>query len=208
MRCSAIIRNSIGLLSTVAACMAGAADVASFDTSTSILTMPLVKIDGTTQIRDVRVRLLDFGQLQLDDPGIGSQIEFLSGGNVLRLPQVSLNGIIYPRVSLSNPTFTLESFGSIVVDAGTQGNYRLEVQVTAMQFSVPPIIIENVPKPATQDEFCNDPSLRDQITQATNGMTGTWTMNSCSFNGTVGQINMTLTTPYFSLPYSATYTYR
>jgi hypothetical protein len=208
MRCSAIIRNSIGLLSTVAACMAGAADVASFDTSTNILTMPLVKIDGNTQIRDVRVRLLDFGQLQLDDPGIGSQIEFLSGGNVLRLPQVSLAGVTYPRVSLSNPTFTLESFGSIVVDGGTQGNYRLEVQVTAMQFSVPPIIIENVPKPATQDEFCNDPSLRDQITQATNGMTGTWTMNSCSFNGTVGQINMTLTTPYFSLPYSATYTYR
>lgn len=208
MRCSTIVRNSIGLLSAVAACMAGAADVSSFDTSTNILTMPVVQIDGNTQIRDVRVRLLDFGQLQLDDPSIGNQIEFFSNGNVLRLPQVTLGGITYPRVSLSNPTFVLESFGSIVVDGGTQGNYRLEVQVTAMQFSVPPIVIENVPKPANQDEFCNDPSLRDQITQATDGMTGTWTMNSCSFNGTVGQINMTLATPYFSLPYGATYTYR
>ncbi len=208
MRPSTIIRNSIGLLSAVAACMAGAADVASFDPSTNILTMPLVKIDGNTQIRDVRVRLLDIGQLQLNDTNVGSQIEFFSGGNVLRLPQITLAGVTYPRVTLRNPVFTLESFGSIVVDGGTQGQYRLEVQVSAMQITVPPIVIENVPKPATQDEFCNDPMLRDQITQSSNGMTGSWSMQSCRFDGTVGHIDMTLATPFFTLPYSATYTYR
>lgn len=208
MRSSVMVRSCLGLVGALVVGLAGAVETASFDLSAGTLNLPLVKIDGNAQFRDVRLRLITLGQLQVDDPAVGSQIEFLSNGNVLRLPQVTVAGVTYPRVSLTNPGFSLESYGSLVVDSGVQGQYRLEVQVTAQGFTVPPVVIENVPKPNTQDEFCNDPLLRDTITQSTNGMTGSWSMNSCSFNGTVGNIGMTLVTPFFTMPYSATYTYR
>ncbi|MBX9936501.1 MAG: hypothetical protein K2Y10_07890 [Burkholderiaceae bacterium] len=208
MRCSTIIRRCIGLLGAAAVSWAGAVETASFDLATGRLTLPLVKIDGNTQFRDVILRLSDPGQLQVNDSAVGSQIEFLSSGNVLRLPQVTVAGVTYPRVSLANPAFSLESYGAVVLDTNLQGQYRLEVQVTAQGFAAPPIVLENVPKPATQDEFCNDPQLRENIIRSTSGITGSWAMNSCSFNGTVGNISMTLTTPFFTLPYSATYTYR
>lgn len=189
---------------------ANAGEPAVFDAATGHLTMPVLQIDQSLRFRDVVIQLVDPGQLSLDDPAVGTEIGFFSAANAIRIPQLSFAGTIYQRVSLSNPVFALVSYGDIVVDSVVPGQYQLDIQVTAAGVTVPPITVANVPKPSNQDEFCNDPGLRSSITQGTAGMQGTWTMTACSFNGTTGKIDMTLSIPMvnMNLPYSATYTYR
>ena len=93
------------------------------------------------------------------------------------------------------------------------GNYTLKLEVKASGVAGPAITLTNMPKPATQAEFCgfvNDPSSNMSLNQAVNGASGKLTINSCSFNGTVGQVSATLaiTSPIsMTVPYSVTYTY-
>ena len=189
---------------------ANAGEPAVFDVATGRLTMPVLQIDQSLRFRDVVIQLVDPGQLVLDDPAVGAEIGFFSATNAIRIPQLNFAGTIYPRVSLTNPVFALVTYGDIVVDSVVPGQYQLDIKVTAAGVAVPPITVANVPKPANQDEFCNDPGLRSSITQGTADMQGTWTMTGCSFNGTTGNINMSLSIPManINLPYSATYTYR
>ncbi len=183
-------------------------ETASFDPSTNILTLPFVKLNNSARYQSVVVQILDMGKLLLNDSSVGDMIEYTTTGNILRLPQVTVGSTTYPRISLTNPQFALLSVGNLVVDAGTTGKYTLDVVVTVMGAAAPVVTVTNVPKPATQEAFCNAPEMREQITQSTQGLTGSWTLNSCSFNGTTGTIAMTLVTPFMTLPYSAQYTYR
>lgn len=89
------------------------------------------------------------------------------------------------------------------------GNYKLSVTVNANGIPTPAIIINNTPKPTTQSEFCNAPEVQQQLNSSL-GSTGTWTMNSCTFNGTTGQIaaTVTITSPVnMSIPYTINYVY-
>lgn len=97
---------------------------------------------------------------------------------------------------------------------GTGGNYTLTLNVTASGVAAPPVTITNVPKPASQAEFCgwvNDPSSNLSLSQVSNGAAGSIAINGCSFSGNVGQVSatMTITSPVsMTVPYSVTYTYR
>lgn len=97
---------------------------------------------------------------------------------------------------------------------GTSGNYTLTLDVTAYGVATPPVTITNVPKPATQNEFCadiNSSSSDIGLSQSIPAGTGKLTINSCSFNGTVGQVAATvsITSPAaMTVPYTVTYTYR
>ncbi|TXJ10669.1 MAG: hypothetical protein E6Q29_05635 [Alicycliphilus sp.] len=144
----------------------------------------------------------------MNDPSVGPGIQFMTTGNVLRLPQVVIAGVTYPRVSLTNPGLVLLSVGELVVDSNAGGAYQLDIQVLAAGVSIPPITVSQVPKPANQAQFCSDPSLRETIVQNTGGLTGSWQMTGCSFDGTSGRIDMVLNAGFLTLPYSATYTYR
>lgn len=192
----------------VAALGASASETAHFDMATGTLTMPVLQLDAGVRYRDVVIRLLDLGRLQMNDPAVGTGIQFVTSGNVLRLPKVVVGGVTYPQVSLVNPELVLVSVGELVVDSGAGGQYQLDIQVTAAGVSVPPITITNVPKPATQNEFCGDPGLQQTITQSAAGIVGTWTMTGCTFNGSSGRIDMVLNAGFMSVPYSATYTFR
>lgn len=126
------IRNSAPAL-VLALAMAGlaapahAADPAVFDAATGRLRMPILQIDGNLKFRDVVVQLVSPGSLQLNDPSVGANISFSSSGNVLRIPQLSFGGAVYPAVSLTGPGFTLVSFSDIVVDAGTPSTSTLDI---------------------------------------------------------------------------------
>ncbi len=200
---------SAAFMLAVASNGALAVESASFDPNTNTLTLPFVKLDGSSRYKDIVIKLQSLGQLQLDDASVSDAIEFVSSGNILRLPRVVVGGTTYSRISLTNPSFSIQSVGGLVtVDAGTSGNYTLDITVSASGMSFPAITVTNVPKPATESEFCGDASLKDKITQSAQGFSGSWTMNSCSFNGTTGTISMTLATSFITLPYSAQYTYR
>lgn len=187
---------------------AHAAQPAVFDPATGRLSMDELQLDAGVRYRNVVIQLLSPGQLRVDDPTVGPGIQFMTTGNVLRLPQVVVGGVTYPRVTLTNPGLAVVSVGELVVDGNAGGTYRLDIQVQAAGVSVPPISLTQVPKPTTQDEFCNDPSLRQTITQNAGGVSGSWQVTGCTFNGTVGRIDMVLNAGFFNLPYSATYTYR
>lgn len=209
------LRNSALALSLamagLAAAPAHAADPAVFDAATGRLRMPILQIDGNLKFRDVVIQLISPGSLQLNDPSVGASISFSSSGNVLRMPQLSFGGAVYPAVSLTSPGFTLVSFGEAVIDAGSPSSYTLDVRVTAQGTAVPPITINNVPKPASQAEFCNDPALQQAVIQNAGISQATWSMTGCSFNGTSGRMDglLTITSPIaLSIPVTANYTYR
>ncbi len=123
-------------------------------------------------------------------------------------------GFTFPesfRIAAAN-NYGAGSGGGAVVP-GPGGNYTLTLNVSAMGTTTS-MTLENMPKPANQSEFCgwvNDPNSAVSLSQYSNGMgAGSLTINSCSFNGSVGQVSATvhITSPYtLSVPYTVTYTY-
>jgi hypothetical protein len=97
-------------------------------------------------------------------------------------------------------------------NGGATGNYRLNLTVTtSMGVPMPAVVVENVPKPNTQDEFCNDVTVVQQI-QAINAANpgATLTITSCSFSGNNGSISavINMTSPIvMSIDYSVLYAY-
>ncbi len=90
-----------------------AADPAVFDATTGRLRMPIVLVDGNLKFCDVVIQLVSPGQLRLNDSSVGADISFTSAGNVLRIPQLSFGGVVYPAVSLTSPAFSLVSFNGV-----------------------------------------------------------------------------------------------
>lgn len=210
------LRNSALALAVavagLAAAPAHAADPAVFDAATGRLTMPVLQIDGNLKFRNVVIQLVSPGQLRLNDASVGAGISFTSAGNVLRIPQLRFGSNLYPAVSLTGPGFTLVSFGDVVIDAGTPSNATLDISVTTdLGAPVLPITINNVPKPANQAEFCNDPALQQAVIQNAGISQATWSMTGCTFNGTSGRMTgvLNITSPIaLSVPLTADYTYR
>lgn len=87
------------LVATLLVCMQGvalAADTATFEPATATLRLPTLQLDAGDRYRDVVVRLLDPGQLRVDDPAVGTELQYLTTGSVLRLPQVVIGTATYP----------------------------------------------------------------------------------------------------------------
>lgn len=187
---------------------AHANEPAVFDASTGRLSMGTLQLDAGVRYRNVVIQLLNPGHLQVSDPSVGLGVQFMTAGNVLHLPQVVIGGVTYPKVNLANPGLVLLSVGELVVDSRAGGPYQLDIQVVAAGVSIPSITVLQVPKPENQVQFCSDPSFRDTIVQNTGGLTGSWQMVGCSFDGISGRIDMVLNGGFLTLPYSATFTYR
>ncbi len=90
---------------------------------------------------------------------------------------------------------------------GAAGDYTLTVTVTGVP--APLIVLSNVPKPATQSEFCGDTQVQSAL-QNLSQAGATLTIDSCAFNGTTGSISATvhITSPMaMTVPYTVDYTY-
>lgn len=111
------LRNFALALTLATASLAGApahaADPAVFDTATGHLRLPILQIDGNLKFCDVVIQLVSPGQLRLNDSSVGADISFTSAGNVLRIPQLSFGGAVYPAVSLTSPAVSLVSFNGV-----------------------------------------------------------------------------------------------
>lgn len=112
--------------------------------------------------------------------------------------------------SLGGMRFRLSSYEGMASGAAAAQTYTLDVSVTANGTSMPTMTLSDVPKPAGQEEFCNDQNLRDQVIQSAveMGYSGTWSVTSCTFDGASGEIIMDMSIMGMAIPYSATYTYR
>ncbi|MDP2794986.1 MAG: hypothetical protein Q8O25_13065 [Sulfurisoma sp.] len=188
---------------------ANAQQMATYDMSSSYLTLPAILVDSSTSFQDVVVHLLSLGTVRVGDPSVGTQIEFVSSTNTLRLPLVSVAGTQVAQVSLVNPALSLVSVGGITVNPPASGNYALDITVSALGIPVPAIRINNVSKPGTESDFCSA-SNYEEFQQSLQSVSGSWSITSCSFNGTGGQISATLTVtdPFpITVPYTVAYTY-
>jgi hypothetical protein len=96
------------------------------------------------------------------------------------------------------------NLGTIVIDDSVKdpqtptGNYRLTI-TTTMMGSATNVVLENMPKPANQAEFCGN--YQDEL--AAQG----YQINSCTFDGQVGLIDSTLSTNGLSISYQNRYQY-
>ncbi len=107
------------LLSAASAC---ATSIASFDAATGQLSMPTVRVDATVTFSNVIIKLHSFGTLAVEDQTVGTEIEFLSNGNRLLLPSVSVGGASFNKVSLTGAVFDLVSVGGQVLPTGSTGS--------------------------------------------------------------------------------------
>ncbi|MFA6698604.1 MAG: hypothetical protein WCS28_00420 [Thiomicrospira sp.] len=96
------------------------------------------------------------------------------------------------------------NLGKIVIDDSVKdpevpsGNYRLTITTTVMGSSTN-VVLENMPKPANQAEFCGN--YNEEL--AAQG----YQINSCTFDGQIGVIDSTLSTNGFSMSYQNRYEY-
>ncbi|HVZ44896.1 MAG TPA: hypothetical protein VHA82_13885 [Ramlibacter sp.] len=102
-------------------------------------------------------------------------------------------------------------------NAGNGGgnNHTLTVTVSVVGTTVGPFTLQNVPAPNSQQSFCDGLANDTTFTQIAAQGQGTLTINSCSYNGSVGNISATLDItvqtplgPFTThVPYTITYTY-
>ncbi|OYT90317.1 MAG: hypothetical protein CFE43_18870 [Burkholderiales bacterium PBB3] len=112
--------------------VASAASLASFDGATSLLTMPTVRIDSTVTFSNVVIKLHTFGSLAVEDPTVGTEIEYRSDGNRILLPSITVGTTTFHRVSLTGATFELVSAGGQVPTGGSAGS-ALPTSVSTLQ---------------------------------------------------------------------------
>lgn len=205
---SKFIRFVAMALSLALVAGAAAADVATFDTTTNRLTLSRVVLSDSTAFTDVRLKITSLGTVAVNNASVGNEIAFDLSTFTLRLPSITVNGQTYSKVSLTGLTFMLESV-SAQIDADNDGGYNLDLLVSASGVASPAIRIANVPKPSGQSDFCSEDNY-EQFQQSVSAVSGSWSITSCSFNGTSGTISalLTITSPItMSLPYSVVYTY-
>lgn len=106
--------------------------------------------------------------------------------------------------SFSGNAWSIDVGGTGGGSSGGVGSLTITGQAAGV--AIPSITIANVPKPANQSEFCgalaNDSTFKSYETAGAK-----FTVDSCTFTGNVAQINATLTTQGFGIPYNLTYTY-
>lgn len=91
--------------------------------------------------------------------------------------------------------------------AGAAGSLTLGITVSGVPAAN--VVINGVTKPTTQAEFCAD-MTSNSSTSLSNalGAVGTFTINSCTFNGSVGNVSATLALAGVgSIPYTVVYTF-
>ena len=111
--------------------------------------------------------------------------------------------------SFDGSKFVISTGASGAGGAGAAGSLTVAATVSGVttQFN-----IAGASKPASQTDFCGALTNASSATSLNNalGAVGTFTVNSCTFNGTVGNVGATLaiTSPFaLILPYTIVYTY-
>ena len=102
-------------------------------------------------------------------------------------------------------------FGNIVINVTNPvgnntiptGNYNLAITTTVSGFSSPVVNIPNIPKPTTKAEFC----AAEDVTDVFDVAGSSFTINSCSFSGNIGDITATVNVQGFNTTYNAHYVY-
>ncbi|WP_319380587.1 hypothetical protein [Thiomicrorhabdus sp.] len=105
--------------------------------------------------------------------------------------------------AFKNGNDTIPDYTESNNSGGSSGIYDLTI-TTSFSGSQNTITIENIPKPASRDEFCSVENY-DYFQQGQNSNEYSWQVNSCSFSGNEGNISATMN--YNSQGTSYSYSY-
>lgn len=210
------VRKTLLSLVTAVSCTstAFAAEPAMFDAATGQLHLPVLQVDAYLWFRNVVLQLNSLGRFQLGDVQVGTyDPAFFNNRKKLDLPQLLFNGVVYNKVSLTNASFAVLSFETSVKPGtpATPSTNTLDVRITVQGTAVPLITINNVQRPTNQNDFCNNSELQQTVLQNAGAYQASWTMTSCTFNGTMGRMDglLTISDPVLAtLPVVANFTFR
>lgn len=121
----------------------------------------------------------------------------------------SLNEVNVAGSTNGTPWYGQYAGGAASGGAGAAGSLTLGITVSGV--AAANVVINGITKPTTQAEFCAD-MTSNSSTSLSNalGAAGTFTINSCTFDGSVGNVSATLAivTPIaMNIPYTVVYTY-
>lgn len=220
-------------------CGGASAQQAVFDAVAATLTIPAIRV-GAATYANVTMRPTASGSfavtgaaLGASEPTITNELSPTTG--IMSLPKVRVDvgstSVYYKNVTFLIRAGTLEfdltgGQPDSVSTSSASGSSTLTIQVALTSGSVPglpasvipPVTVNNVPKPASQTEFCTavagatgPQSLSAVFTQA--GVTSTsFSIDKCSFANSVGSVEATLKVNAIfltvDLKYRATYTYK
>jgi hypothetical protein len=184
-----------------------------FNMATMTLSLPDVRINANTKIKDVVVKFYELGHLELNDANVGPFIQYFLEDNVLQIPTVSVDGTTLQGVSLTGSMFLIESFGAIETVTDEAANHTLTVSVAeqsgAPLFSLDPA--QSAQKPGSRLEFFNfmntaaQNQLKSAITPDTNAVL---TMTDVTFDGNDGKVFFTLNAAGVVTSLVATFSFR
>jgi hypothetical protein len=181
------------------------AQSSTYDSARNSLFIPQVVVTGLTY-QNVNVSFSSLGSVRVNDASVGTAATYDLAANVLRLPQVSVGGTTYSKVSLTGATFTVTSYGSVVAGTGdTSQKWAVNITASALGYTIP-VRVNNVPKPASSTEFCNEESYQ-MMDQAAQAFSATYRVTGCSYAGSVGNLSGVLYMDGSSYPVSAVYSY-
>lgn len=108
--------------------------VASYDSASNVLTIPSLKLDGSTTVRNVRIRLDDLGAITLDDSSVTSY-NFSTGDNSLTLPEIQIGNDKILRVKLRGLRFTLLGYDADTNNGGGTTNVTLDAKSAIARYA-------------------------------------------------------------------------
>ncbi len=167
--------------------------------------------DTTPALAALQKLAEDFADGNFDGMANGAAVGLYTQANLQSKIQANLTSIFNAAnlLGFDANTFTF-GFGSITIDLNTggnttipTGNYNLAITTTVSGFSSPVINIPNIPKPTTKTEFC----AAEDVTDVFDVAGSSFTINSCSFSGNIGDITATVSVQGFNTTYNAHYVY-
>lgn len=213
-------------------CGGAFAQQATFDANTSTLTIPAIKV-GAASYSNITLRPTASGTFAITGGSAGSTASTITNElslttGIMTLPSLKID-VAGAAVYYKNVTFLLKA-GTLefsltggepdnVNVPASGGTSTLTIQVTLLSSlpgapTIPSITVTDVPKPTSESEFCGaaQAASGSQSLGALIGQYGSFTIDRCAFDGSVGSIGATLKLALgfltVDLKYSATYSYK
>ena len=188
------------------------ATVAAVNTALANVRAALGSVSGMTSLGNVNPMTADF------KPATGDEMDaMLEALNTAMSKAGSSHSAMIASASTGG-AFTVDltpagsGSGSGAGGGTSTGTSTLTLSVSVDGAPTTTATINGVPKPASETEFCGGLADSSSSTSLSNalGAAGSFTVNSCSFDGTTGSVSATLdiTSPVaLTVPYTVTYTY-
>lgn len=219
--------------------LAQAAEVARYDAATGQLRLPLLQLEAGVRLSDVvlqparsqvppsappppaaaaRASGASGASGTPGTPGASSSLagalslqqqllQATAGG--VRLPQVVVEGTVYPHAGLTQSGLMLLSVGAMEVDTGGRGGQTLRIAIQEGDAALAPITVLHTRAPASREQFCADPSVLQTVTRSSGGtMAGQWRVVDCQFEAGRGHLEIEQSAAFLSNRYRARFEWR